>query len=127
MDRVDFPDLDGAGSLWNPAGGSSTVVGAPFYSGPYDYNALALTPGVQPATVFDNAGNSSNVPFDIEQDFTPPATGTASYVNGYLTTPNADSHLHHRHRCRVGHRSLAGAAHLSYLGRRRLWRLRSLG
>lgn len=79
--RVEFPAL-GAG--WAPAT-AGTDASAP-YSFTYTWTQAAAGPGTVFATVYDNAGNSSTVPFRIEADSAPPVGGTISYPSVTAST-----------------------------------------
>jgi hypothetical protein len=91
MNRVDFPDLDGAATLWTPNGGSTDAVGSSgVWSGTYSWSAGAASPGVQNAVASDNAANSGTVPFTVTADAAAPTGGSVSYTNNIInatTTP----------------------------------------
>jgi len=83
ISSVQFPDVDGAGSNWGPAGGSNSAGPNP-YVFTYSWVAGATSPGLQVATAFDNAGNSANAQFSLVADNSPPTGGSLSYFNGFL-------------------------------------------
>ncbi|MCW2961569.1 MAG: Na-Ca exchanger/integrin-beta4, partial [Thermoleophilia bacterium] len=93
VNRVAFPDLDGAGALWNPSGGTSQTVpggaGGITYSQPYGWATGATEPNLQSATAFDNAGNSATDDFEVRMDGTAPTGLVIDYFNGYVVPGNA--------------------------------------
>ncbi|MCW2957002.1 MAG: Na-Ca exchanger/integrin-beta4, partial [Thermoleophilia bacterium] len=91
VNRVDFPDADGAAALWSPSGGGSqTVAGAGGrYSQPYAWTTGAAEPSLLSAVAYDNAGNFASDDFEVLADGTPPTGLTISYFDGYVVPGNA--------------------------------------
>ena len=88
MNRVDFPDLDGAGAGFAPGGGSQ-LLGNP-YVWNYAWGVGDASTGAVNVTSWDNAGNSASGPFTITADGVNPIAGSISSPNGYMTAANHD-------------------------------------
>jgi hypothetical protein len=84
INRVEFPDLDGALSLWNPGAGNGSPPNPYMYE--YSWSAGAPSSGVMFATAFDNASNPSTVEFDVVADGVGPVGQTVNPINAYVTT-----------------------------------------
>lgn len=85
IQRVDFPDLDGAATSWTPAGGSDTT---PAYEQVYAWVAGASAPGAQRATAFDTGGITAIAGFTILADADAPAGGSIAYPEMTTVAPS---------------------------------------
>jgi Ca2+-binding RTX toxin-like protein len=80
--NVMFPDVDGAGTGWTPAGFTDTT--AP-YSTSYTYTAAATSSGTQTVTVNDANGTSATASFTLTADSAAPTGGSVSAALGTAT------------------------------------------
>ncbi|MCW2950763.1 MAG: laminin sub domain 2, partial [Thermoleophilia bacterium] len=83
VNHVDFPDPDGAASIWTPLG--VTADSSSPYTNVYGWSTGAANPGTLSLTAYDNAGKSATNTFSITNDSTPPAGGSISYANAVVT------------------------------------------